>query len=89
MVKVILVGVIGVLLLARLFTGKSPWLRSQFRGLLGLLMVFTLISLVSAFWSVKPSWTLYKSLEYAVMLALYSSIVVYASRVEEYESVLN
>jgi exopolysaccharide production protein ExoQ len=89
MVKVILVGVIGALLLARLFTGKSPWLRSQFRGLLGLLMVFTLISLVSTFWSVKPSWTLYKSLEYAVMLALYSSIVVYASRVEEYESVLN
>jgi O-antigen ligase len=89
MVKFILVGVIGVLLLARLFTGKSPWLRAQFRGLLGLLMVFALISLVSTFWSVKPSWTLYKSLEYAVMLALYSSILIYASRVEEYESVLN
>jgi O-Antigen ligase len=88
-VKLMLVGVIGLLLLARLFTGKSPWLRTQFRGLLGFLMAFALISLASTFWSVKPSWTLYKSLEYAVMLALYSSIVVYASRVEEYESLLN
>jgi O-antigen ligase len=89
MVKVLLVGLIGVLLLARLFSGKSPWLRAQFRGLVGLLMAFALISLVTTFWSVKPSWTLYKSLEYAVMLALYAAIVVYLSRVEEYESVLN
>jgi O-antigen ligase len=89
MVKVILVGIIGLLLLAGLFTGKSPWLRTLFRGLLGLLMAYALISLASTFWSVKPSWTLYKSLEYAVMLALYSSIVVYVSRVEEYESILN
>src|ERR1700733_13048457 len=43
MVKVLLVGLIGVLLLARLFSGKSPWLRTQFRGLVGLLMAFALL----------------------------------------------
>jgi O-antigen ligase len=89
MIKLLLVAFIGVLLLARLLGGKSPWLRAQFRGLVGLMMAFAIISLVTTFWSVKPSWTLYKSIEYMVMLALYAAIVVYASRIEEYESVLN
>ena len=76
-------------LIARLFRGQSLWLRAQFQGLFGWLMMFALLSLISTFWSVKPTWSLYKSVEFSIDLALYAAIVLYALAVENYEPVLN
>jgi O-antigen ligase len=89
MVRIFFAGVVAVALIVRLFRGQSMWLRAQFQGLIGWLMMFALLSLISTFWSVKPTWSLYKSIEFSIDLALYAAIVLYALAVENYEPVLN
>jgi O-antigen ligase len=89
MIRIFFAAIVAVALIARLFRGQSLWLRAQFQGLFGCLMMFTLLSLISTFWSVKPTWSLYKSLEFAIDLALYAAIVLYALAVENYEPVVN
>jgi O-antigen ligase len=89
MVRIFFAGLVAVALIARLFRGQSLWLRAQFQGLLGCLMMFAVLSLISTFWSVKPTWSLYKSVEFSIDLALYAAIVLYALAVENYEPVLN
>ena len=41
-----------------------------FRGIVGLLTIFGLWRLISTFWSIKPLWTFYRSLEFLIMIAL-------------------
>jgi O-antigen ligase len=80
--------VVGVLLL-RLFGGSTPWLRVLFRGPIWLLSAFVLFCAASASWSVRWQWTLYKSFEYGIGLALVAALVVSASSRLEYAQLLN
>jgi O-antigen ligase len=87
--RVLVEGLVALFLFARLVDERTPWLRALFRGLIGLMTVFTLISVVSTLWSVKPLWTLYKSLEYGVDLALLAAVTVTVRSVQQYEELLN
>src|SRR5271156_6295013 len=68
--------IVGSSLFARLVFHRTNWLRTLFSGTIAILAIYALLSLVSTVWSVRPLWTLYKSLEYLVDLALISAIVV-------------
>src|SRR4029077_6819497 len=68
---------------------RTPWLRSMFRGIPGIMTSFLLLCMVSTIWSVKPAWTLYKSMEYSVDLAMLVAVVITVSSFEEYEKFFN
>lgn len=57
---------------------------SLFRGLPGVLAAYALVSVVSTTWSGHPAWTLYRSLEYGVDIALLAAILATAGSVETY-----
>jgi O-antigen ligase len=84
-----LVGLVGLCLLARLSLNQTPWLGSLFRGLVGVLASYALVSVVSTAWSVYPAWTLYKSVEYFVDLALVAAILVAAPSTENYKTLFD
>jgi O-antigen ligase len=84
-----LVLIIGLILLGRLVSGTTKWPEALFSGSLGILVIYALFSLASTLWSVRPSWTLYKSIEYLVNLALISAVVVSVRSVRDYRKLVN
>ena len=70
-----LIAVISLVLLYRLVFREPDWLRSLFFGLPAPLTGYSLICLLSAMWSFYPLWTLYKSTEYLVDIALITAII--------------
>lgn len=68
--------IVALFLLGRMATRQARWIDSIFRGFIGLLAAYSLISLVSSIWSPFATWTLYKSFEYLVDIALISAILV-------------
>jgi O-antigen ligase len=64
--RIALMALVAVVLLGQLAVRGSNWLKTLFRGTVGLLTVFSLIGVLSTAWSVYPVWTLYRSLEYLV-----------------------
>jgi O-antigen ligase len=87
--RIALESFVGLALLGRAFSGRTPWLRSMFRGIPGIMTSFLLLCMLSMTWSVKPAWTLYKSLEYSVDLAMLIAVVVTIASLEEYEKFFN
>jgi len=73
--RVGLMGTVALVLLSRLTTTRTSWLTYLFRGLIGVLMLYVMLSIVSSLWSVFPLWTLYKSVEYLVDVALLAAIM--------------
>lgn len=61
--RITLVCVTALFLAARLALRQTEWLGSLFKGLVGTLAIYSLVSVVSTLWSVYPAWTLYKGLE--------------------------
>ena len=82
-------GFVGLVLLFRLFAFKTDWLRSLFTGLIGIVVIFPLISLVSTAWSVRPGWTFYKSIEYLVDLSTLAAIIISLRSTEEVEQLVD
>jgi O-antigen ligase len=82
-------AIVALVLVRRLLSGKTPWLRSLFRGLIGIMVVFPLISLISTSWSVVPAFTLFRSVEYMLDLSLLAAIVVTLDSTEQYERFAN
>ncbi len=82
-------GVVALLLVMRLVDRRTPWLAQLFRGLTGILAAYIFVCLASTLWSVKPAWTIFKSLEYAIDLAVLAAIVISVPSVDEYEGILN
>ena len=74
--RIIVVSIIAIVLLSRLATGRTNWLGSLFEGLMGLLSWYSCMSLFSTLWSANPLWTLYKSSEYCVDVALMAAIIL-------------
>lgn len=73
--RVCIMGFVGYVLIVRLAMKETDWLSSLFRGTVGLLALYALVALISTLWSVYPLWTLYKSLEYTIDLALLAAIL--------------
>jgi O-antigen ligase len=80
--------IVAVWLAYRWASGKSS-LRYLFAGLPGTLTVFCTLALISAFWSVSPPWTIFKSLEYLLDLTVLAVILESVHSAEDYLKVLN
>jgi len=87
--RIILMGIVAVVLLNRLVFRHTPWDESLFRGLIGLVTGYAMVSLVSTLWSVYPMWTFYKSTEYLVDLALIAAIMVSVRTLEEFKTLFD
>ncbi len=87
--RIALVGIVAFVLGVRHTPRQTPWIDSLFRGLVGALATYALISAVSSLWSVYPAWTLYKSLEYLVDVALLAAILVAVPSAETYKSLFD
>src|SRR5215472_14339929 len=64
-----------LILCARLMSGRSPWLKQVFRGLPGCVFLFALYAGLTCLWSVRPLWTVYKSVEYGFDVSLFVAII--------------
>ena len=84
-----LVLIVGLVLSARLVSDRTRWLGSLFSGTLGILAIYSLVSLTSTLWSVRPLWTSYKSIEYLVNIATISAIVVSVRSIRDYQKLMN
>ncbi|MBZ5597246.1 MAG: O-antigen ligase family protein [Acidobacteriia bacterium] len=73
--RICAVGSVGATLLCQMFLRKIEWLRSVFTGLIGLLIWFDLMALLSTIWSVYWEWTFYKAVEYGVDVCLLGTII--------------
>lgn len=74
-VQLVLVTLVGSILLYRLFLRKPDFLKSWFRGIPLVLMLFVLWTLTSTLWSIYWQWTLFKACEYAVDVALLGAVL--------------
>ena len=84
-----LMGVVAMVLLGRLATRKADWVPALLRGLPAGVFLYGLTSLLSTLWSVYPMWTLYKSLEYLVDVALLVAVVGAVRTVDEIKSLFD
>lgn len=80
-----LMGFVGYVLLVRLAMKKTDWLSSLFQGSVGLLTGYALVAIVSSLWSIYPLWTLYKSVEYLIDLALIAAILFSAKSINDFK----
>jgi O-antigen ligase len=87
--RVGLIAVIGFFLLYRLVLHQTDWIKSFSYGLPGLLTAYSVASLLSVIWSVYPFWTLYKSTEYLVDIALMGAIVTSVHNARELKSLFD
>jgi O-antigen ligase len=81
--------IVGCILLFRLVFRKPDWGPSMFRGIVGSTAIFGLVCLTSSLWSVKFSWTLYKSLEYLLDLSIVAVVLVVVTNSEEYKTFID
>ena len=82
-------AIVAFALLTRLVNRRSNWGSSLFQGLVGTLATYGLVCLVSALWSVKPSWTLYKSCEFLLDVSVLAAALSVIRSTETYESLFN
>ncbi len=82
-------GLVGLVLIGRLLSKRTHWLRWLFRGSIGIMAVYAAICLVSTMWSVRPAWTLYKSMEYMLDLSVLCAVLVTVKSSEEFERFMN
>jgi O-antigen ligase len=87
--RLIIVTVVGCILLVRLFTRRTEFLSSWFRGIPGLLMLFVLAALTSTLWSIYWQWTLYKACEYAVDVAMLAAVLAVVRSPEEFKNLFD
>lgn len=73
--RMALIVAIGMVLFYHLVVNRTDWFRSLSQGVLAFLSGYAALSIFSATWSVYPSWSLYKSIEYSIDLALIAAII--------------
>lgn len=81
--------VVGLILIARLLKRKTIWVRSLFSGLIGIMVIYPILSILSTTWSAAPAYTLFRSTEYLLDLTVLAAIVTTLNSVEEYEKFAN
>jgi O-antigen ligase len=82
-------AIVAGVLINRLISRRTSWLRPMFRGLLGALTIYGLVSAVSSTWSVYSAWTLYKSLEFLLDVAVLSAILCTVETAAGFRQVFN
>lgn len=84
------VGVALAFLMITSFYLKGTYsFRSLYRGLPAILIAWGLIGAASTAWSAFPGWTLYKSLEYIVDVAVLVSIIWAVNTIEDFKRFLD
>jgi hypothetical protein len=81
--------IVGLYLLIHFLRKGSTLQRSFWQGLAGAMAMYGLISLTSVFWSVKPSWTLYKSAEFLLDVSVLAAVLATVESVETYKDFFN
>lgn len=84
-----LVCLVALVLFLRLTLRKTRWSPGVFSGIIGVFLLYPLISLASTVWSVSPAWTLYKSVEFFIDVLLLAAIVSTLESAEEYKKFVN
>lgn len=87
--RVALMGVVGFALTIRLAMKKPSFSLSLFRGLLGGMLSYSLFCLFSTTWSAYRAWTLYKSVEYLIVVVLIAAIVATFRFTTDYKQVFD
>ena len=80
---------VAFVLLVRLTLRRTHWPGSMLRGVVGALTIYGLVCLASTAWSVYPPWTLYKSWEYLIDIALVAAILESVNSTEDLRSLFN
>jgi O-antigen ligase len=80
---------VAFVLLVRLTLRRTHWPASMLRGIVGVLTVYGVVCLASTAWSVFPPWTLYKSWEYLIDIALVAAILESVNSTEDLRSLFN
>jgi O-antigen ligase len=78
--------IVAGVLLARLLRRQTTWLKSLFEGLPGALAIYALLCAVSTIWSVYPLWTLYKSLELLLDVAVFAAALSSIRSLKQYHT---
>jgi len=84
--RIALVSIVGFILLGMLGLRRHAWFGSLFGGLIGCMTFYCVVSAISTIWSVYPSWTIYKSVEYLVDVSMLAAFVATLRSVENYKS---
>lgn len=87
--RVGLCAVIGFALVARAIVGKTKLLSSLSKGVMALMLLYCVVSAISALWSVFPAWSLYKSVEFMVDIALVAAIVATVRSVQSLKTLFD
>ena len=82
-------ALVAAVLFIRSKNPATAWRHSLFQGLLGVLAVYGIVCAVSSTWSVYPSWTLYKSLEYLLDVCALAAFMVTATSEAEIRKLCN
>ncbi len=89
MYRVALVAGVALVLGLRLALRMTAWIEPLRSGLVGGLAIYALIALASTLWSVYPAWTLYKSLEFLVDVALLAAVLASVKSATAFKSFLD
>ena len=84
-----LMGIVAFVLIARLLMRRTDWFKVLLKGSIGLLAGYAILGMVSTLWSVYPTWTLYKSTEYLIDIALIAAIVIAAKDIYEFKTLFD
>jgi O-antigen ligase len=87
--RIVLMGLVAMVLLSRLASRTTEWGAALLRGLPAGIFLCGLVSLISTLWSVYPMWTLYKSVEYLIDVALLAAVVTTVRNAEEIKSLFD
>src|SRR5579884_3585878 len=87
--RVALVSAVGLVLLWRVALRRGEWVNSLLSGLILVMALFPLAGLISTAWSVFPAWTLYKSVELLIDIAVIAAVVSEASGPEDLRSLFD
>jgi len=89
MLRVLPEALVAGSLIVRLILKKPNWLGSLFRGIPGAMAIYCLVCLATTAWSVKPSWTAYKSLEFLADVSLLAAVVASAEGFFTYDNLVD
>ena len=82
-------GIVALFLLVHFLNKGSSLRRSALQGMVGVLSIYGLVCLISTFWSVQPTWTLYKSAEFLLDASVLAAVLATVGSTETYETFFN
>ena len=77
------------ILAARLVFRKPDWGPSMTQGIVGSMAAFAAVCLLSSLWSVKFSWTAYKSIEYLLDLSIIAVVLTIVRTSDDYKTFID